>query len=249
MCFCTYCTYENTCAIMYGMSGDSTNTNDVRYSSRDIKTNRKDQSGFFTNVRQRINIRGFVKGILPERKDGRKFIIVGVGALALIVVSSVILVLVLRDDDIPVISPEEQIGVFREDLVQFRLNEELDSDSFEELVMEIETFIELHNGDNDLVVEARSILSGLYYLNGDVWMATSVLNDGLNASDLSSNNKLDLLVALVDIYGRTGQIDGQVNAIWQITELPDDIVLELEDWSSVKEYYKSRLDQLVNSGG
>jgi hypothetical protein len=53
---------------------------------------------------------------------------------------------------------------------------------------------------------------------------------------------------LATIYEETGQTTQLITTLEQIVQLPDDMVLERENWPSIKEQFQDKLDQLKSSG-
>ena len=216
---------------------------ETQYNSGDIR--QKDGDSYFVQVRKRPGLGGFFAKI-----GKKKLVIIGASVFLACVGIVVAVLLVLnsqKSDTIAEESAQVRLAQYNEALSGHIFGDSSE-ESFNELSQKLNGFIE-EDQDQDSIVQARVMLASLYSNEGSFQLAVDALHEGLSDSNISDQNRLALLAALVYTYDMTGQQTELGRVIEQILQLPEDMVLEYADWSGLRVHYQGRLEQIMNAGG
>lgn len=224
------------------MNDDSANK-DIQYHLDGYKS--KDKINYFVRVRKRFGSKA------PNTKSGRKKLIIFI-VLAILVCAGIVAAILLltnrQNNDQGSISNEAQVQIeqYEEELSQYIFNNGSE-EFYNELLNKLTSFIE-NNKDQPLATRGRVNLANLYFANRNYQLAADTLNDGLENEELTNQDKLSLLLLLMDIYEAAGQQTGLIDVVTQITQLPSDMELEHEDWPALQAHYKDKLKELTDAG-
>ena len=96
-------------------------------------------------------------------------------------------------------------------------------------------------------VDARYYKAILLYYNGMQDEAISLLRDGLQKEqNITNQERFFILNTLLNFYTEMSNRDGQIEVLRNIVALPDDMVLENQDWQRAKMIFIQQLQELEN---
>jgi hypothetical protein len=187
---------------------------------------------------------------LPHRINKKnKFILIAIILFAFIILvigTAVFIIYNHQKSDLVDSSPvaEDELINLANEVSQFDAKIE-GSLPYEDLKNKLENFIS-SNKEEEIHSRATALLAQLYLANGDPRFAIDTIEGHLEKEDISDATRARLLISLAHIYEQVEEPNGLIRTLKKIAALPNDIKLPQENWLTVKNSFKTQLQQLTS---
>ena len=185
---------------------------------------------------------------VKKEKRSKLFLVAVLLFLIIIIIGLVLGIVFLKKNEE---TSDEEFTELTSKVAQFTIGPGLGEEpgsTYEELSSEIEDAINSAKSQKDKVLNCV-LLSRLQLSEEMFDEAELTINNCKQIKDLEGKFKYNLLAQMVVIKETEGDLEGRIEAIEELLELPDDMELENIDWKSTKEHFQKVLEKLTNQRG